>query len=63
MNLIPPSEPTQTCELCGRKVQVIDTGRGFPPDVAKRELTRACHAANCHCRPVYRAGVQIGDPR
>ncbi len=51
------SAPTQTCRLCGRHVVVRDTGRGFPPDNAKRKLQRLCEAAGCSSEPKYRAGV------
>ena len=36
------SQPTQTCLLCGRQVVVTPDGRGFPPDIAKRKLRKAC---------------------
>ncbi len=35
-------------------------GRGFPPDITKRKLVRACKAAGCECDPKYRAGLTIG---
>jgi hypothetical protein len=51
------SEPTQTCQRCGRSVIVTQNGRGFPPDTAKRKLQRLCKAEGCPCEPQYRAGV------
>ena len=54
------SQPTQTCLLCGRQVVVTPDGRGFPPDIAKRKLRKACKSAGCPSDPQYRAGVQWG---
>jgi len=54
------SEPVQTCRLCGRSVVVVQGGRGFPPDVAKRKLRKLCAADGCACEPEYTAGI---DPR
>jgi hypothetical protein len=51
------SVPTQTCETCGRVEVVRPDGRGFPPDIAKRRLQRACKAAGHASRPQYRAGI------
>lgn len=56
------SEPTQTCTACGRVVVVQQTGRGFPPDVAKRKLAKLCAADGHESRPQYRAGVAF-SPR
>lgn len=47
----------QTCTTCGRRQEVTPDGRGFPPDIAKRKLARACKAAGCPSTQVYRAGV------
>lgn len=55
-------EPTVTCALCGRRMVVQQTGRGFPPDVARRKLKKACVADGCECEPVYRAGVVLRLP-
>lgn len=49
--------PTQTCQLCGDQIVVRDTGRGFPPDAAKRALQKSCKAKDCDCDPKYRAGI------
>ena len=54
------SQPTQTCAECGRVEIVKQTGRGFPPDVAKRKLKKRCKENGCPSRPVYRAGVRLG---
>ena len=54
------SEPTQTCELCGRAETVRPDGRGFPPDIAKRKLKRWCNAQGCPSQPVYRPGFSFG---
>lgn len=54
------AEPTQTCELCGRRVVVTPDGRGFPPDIAQRKLKRLCNANSCESEPKYRAGVTFG---
>jgi len=53
------SQPTQRCALCGRSMVVYLDGRGFPPDITKRKLVKACKAAGCPCEPQYRAGFQI----
>lgn len=49
--------PTYSCRRCGRVVVVRMTGRGFPPDVAKRELMRLCERDGCPCDPTYLAGM------
>lgn len=54
------SGPRQTCSLCGRSKAVTPDGRGFPPDIAKRRLQRACAAAGCPSQPRYTAGVVLG---
>lgn len=46
-----------TCAACGRVEVVARTGRGFPPDVAKRKLAKACAADGHESEPQYRAGV------
>jgi hypothetical protein len=53
------SEPTVTCQLCGRSEVVKPDGRGFPPDIAKRKLRKRCCAWGCTSDPQYRAGVSI----
>ena len=54
------SEPTQTCQECGRVEVVRPYGRGFPPDIAKRRLKKRCNAAGCPSKPAYRAGIGAG---
>jgi len=54
------SEPTVTCDQCGRQLIVQPDGRGFPPDTAKRELRKQCRDNGCDGEPQYRAGLQIG---
>jgi hypothetical protein len=54
------SEPTYTCEACQRVVVVQPDGRGFPPDIAKRKLIRACKAAGHKAEPKYMAGLVFG---
>jgi len=54
------SEPTQTCELCGRYVTVNPYARGFPPDAAKRTLVKVCKANDCPSKPRYTAGFSFG---
>lgn len=54
------SEPTQTCEICGRQVAVTPDGRGFPPEIARRKLARLCQAAGHISDPKYRAGLSLG---
>jgi len=56
------SQPTQTCQLCGRQETVVPDGRGFPPDIAKRKLVKWCKANGCPSKPAYRAGVAFGGP-
>lgn len=51
------SEPIQTCRNCGRVQVVTPDGRGHPPDIARRKLTRACNADGCACDPRYTAGM------
>lgn len=51
------SEPTQTCQVCGRYVVVKHDGRGFPPDIAARKLAKLCKADGHESVPEYRAGV------
>lgn len=51
------SQPTQTCTLCGRVEIVRPDGRGFPPDIAKRRLKKACNAGGCPSKPRYRVGL------
>jgi hypothetical protein len=51
------SQPTQRCALCGRSMVVHPDGRGFPPDITKRKLRKACKADGCPCEPQYRAGI------
>jgi len=54
------SEPRQTCALCGRSMVVYPDGRGFPPDITKRKLVKACRADGCQCEPQYRVGLGPG---
>lgn len=56
------SEPIQKCKLCGRAEVVKRDGRGFPPDIAKRKLQKACKAAGCSCQPEYTAGFGFSGP-
>lgn len=58
----PVSAPTQTCRLCGRVEVVRQDGRGFPPDIAKRRLKKACSEAGCPSEPQYLAGFAFGGP-
>ncbi len=51
------SEPTQTCQLCGRQVVVTPDGRGFPPKNAERKLRKLCAVNGCPCDPAYSAGI------
>lgn len=54
------SQPTQTCTVCGDVEVVQMTGRGFPPDAAKRRLAKRCKANGHTCQPKYLAGFSIG---
>lgn len=54
------SSPTQTCEICGVLVVVTFDGRGFPPNIAARKLTKICAAAGHASVPRYRAGLGGG---
>lgn len=49
--------PTVTCDECGDVLEVKPDGRGFPPDIAKRKLTRQCRAKGCDGTPQYLAGI------
>jgi len=62
-DIVAGPEPTVTCDKCGRRAVVQQTGRGFPPDVAKNKLRKACRLAGCDGEPQYRAGVRIAGPR
>ena len=52
--------PTVTCTNCGLYIDVIATGRGFPPDNAERKLRKLCKSNGCECVPKYRAGIAFG---
>ena len=54
--------PQQTCQNCGRVVQVVPDGRGFPPDIAKNKLKKICKAHGCVSNPKYTADFIIGGP-
>lgn len=54
------TEPNQRCEECGRVEIVRMDGRGFPPDIAKRRLAKACKKAGHVSRPIYTAGIGVG---
>jgi hypothetical protein len=54
------TEPNQRCEECGRIVIVRPDGRGFPPDIAKRQLAKQCKKAGHVSRPIYQAGIGAG---
>lgn len=54
------TEPTVTCLICGTTYIVTDTGRGFPPDVAKRKLAKICKLRGHESNPKYQAGLVIG---
>lgn len=57
------TEPTQTCDTCGRVEIVRRDGRGFPPDIAKRRLRAKCEADGCPCKSTtYRAGFRFTRP-
>jgi hypothetical protein len=55
----PNPDPTVTCDKCGRQLVVQPTGRGFPPDVARNKLRKACRANGCSGEPQYRAGMAL----
>jgi hypothetical protein len=52
------SQPTQTCQICGRVEIVTPDGRGFPPDIAKRRLAKLCKADGHVSQPKYLVGMQ-----
>jgi hypothetical protein len=54
-------EPMVTCDQCGDHAVVVPSGRGFPPDIARNKLRKACRAKGCEGEPQYRAGVQFGS--
>ena len=56
------SGPTQTCQECGDVEAVRYDGREFPPDIAKRKLTKRCKAKGHACKPQYLAGFTIVGP-
>ncbi len=49
--------PIVKCALCHRQMEVDPFVRGFPPDVARRKLIKACDESGCPCDPQYRAGI------
>jgi hypothetical protein len=53
------TDPTQTCQICGRVVTVTPDGRGFPPDIAKRKLAKLCREDGHKSDPRYRAGLYL----
>ena len=54
-----PRVPRQVCEICGDIEYVKFSGRGFPPDAAKRRLARRCKEAGHRCEAQYYAGVLL----
>jgi hypothetical protein len=56
------SEPTQTCQTCGRVEVVNPDGRGFPPDIAKRKLAKRCKADGHVSDPKYLVGMRFRPP-
>ena len=53
--------PTQTCKVCGAVEVAEPSGRGFPPDNAKRALKKRCAAAGHVSQPFYIAGFAAFD--
>lgn len=56
------AQPTQTCQVCGRVEVVTPDGRGFPPDIARRRLEKACRADGHKAVAKYQAGILIRLP-
>jgi hypothetical protein len=54
-----PRVPRQVCEVCGAIEYVKFSGRGFPPDAAKRRLKLRCTAAGHRSKPQYYAGALL----
>lgn len=52
-------EPTITCVLCGNVEVVHLTGRGYPPEMARKRLKARCKADGCPCQAQYLAGVRL----
>lgn len=44
---------------CENVEVVRPDGRGFPPDIAKRKLTKRCKADGHECEPKYRVGYYL----
>ena len=61
--IVATTEPTVTCDKCGDRLTVVQDGRGFPPDIAKRRLRNQCRAKGCQGEPQYRAGISPGLAR
>ena len=52
------SSPIVYCTVCGTVMGVKQDGRGFPPDIAKRKLAKACENIREHEAVIeYRAGL------
>ena len=54
------SEPTMTCQVCGRSMVVHQDGRGFPPDITRRKIAKLCLVDGHIAETAYRAGVNPG---
>lgn len=59
----PTHVPTVMCLLCGAWLEVVPHGRGFPPDIAKRRLTKDCLRRGHDAEPHYRAGFTGRAPQ
>ena len=53
------TEPTMSCAVCGSTEVVRPSGRGYPPDIARRRLIKRCKNISHTCEPVYQAGFAL----
>jgi len=55
------SSPIVFCTVCRHVMAVVQDGRGFPPDIAKRKLAKVCKNVRDHEAVIeYRAGIDEG---
>ena len=55
------SSPIVFCNVCKHVMAVVQDGRGFPPDIAKRKLAKQCKDIRNHDGVIeYRAGMDEG---
>lgn len=56
----PPTEPRQTCQVCGRYVVAVPSATGFAPAIARAKLRKLCLDNGHVADPKYTAGFEFG---